>query len=97
MYRGYKMFKKLLHKIHWKLYSHYQKKARKYWYKVIGAKKYLPDRKMKKELKAYINNDKETLNSLYGKLCYADTDSVGSADINSLYPSVMKTGVYPVK
>ena len=91
------MIKKLLKKIHWKLYSHYQKKARKYWYKVIGAKKYLPDRKMKKELKAYIKNDKETLNSLYGKLCYADTDSVGSFDNTSLYPSIMKTGVYPLK
>lgn len=89
-----KLFKKILHKIHWKLYSHYQKKARKYWYKVIGAKKYLPDKKMSKEIKAYFKNDKDTINSLYGKMCYADTDSV---DINSSYPSVMTKGVFPLK
>lgn len=91
-----KLFKKILNKIHWKLYSHYQKKARKYWYKIIGAKKYLPDKKMSKEIKAYFKNDKDTINSLYGKMCYADTDSVGSLDNTSLYPSVMRTGKFPL-
>lgn len=33
----------------------------------------------------------------FGMSCYADTDSIGSHDMSSLYPSVMKTGVYPVK
>lgn len=70
-----KFFKKILHKIHWKLYSHYQRKARKYWYKIIGAKKYNPEKLSKSELD-YIKMDKICINSLYGMTVYSDTDSV---------------------
>lgn len=81
-----KIFKKLSRWINGKLYRHYMKKARKRYCKLIGARKYLPDKKMKLEL-----------NAAYGKSCYADTDSVGSFDMTSLYPSVMRTGKFPLK
>lgn len=71
--------KKLISKIHYKLYLHYSKKARKYWLKFIGAKRYKPE-KYSKEVRVYVKNDdklmKSFLNSVYGISVYADTDSV---------------------
>lgn len=55
--------KKLISKIrHW-LCNYHKKRYEKLFAKIVGAKKY------------YLRN-KQELSSLYGKMVYADTDSV---------------------
>lgn len=55
--------KKLISKIRWWLCNYHKKRYEKLFAKMIGAKKY------------YLQSKVE-LNSLYGKMVYADTDSV---------------------
>lgn len=61
--------KKLIHKINSWLYEYHRAKMFKYFYKMIGARRYYIKWDNRQNIKC-------TLNSLYGNSVYADTDSI---------------------
>ena len=77
--KGY-MFKKFLKKLHLKLYYFHKRKADKYFFKAVGAKRYLPSKKQLEEL----------------KFAFEKGETHCSFDTTSLYPSVMRTGKFPM-
>lgn len=67
--------KRLIYKIHSWFYEYHRSKMFKYFHKMIGAKKYLANKKTKlsKDEIKYMKND---ITAFYGITCYADTDSI---------------------
>ena len=84
--------KKLIHKIHSWLYEYHRAKMFKYFYKIIGAKRYNSN-KLPKVEKKYMENDIKATINLYNAFYSGETH----ADMSSLYPNVMHTEKFPYK
>lgn len=70
--------KKLIYKIRKWLCNYHKKRYEKLFAKMIGAKRYNINLNFSILENEYMARDKVELSSLYGKMCYTDTDSVKS-------------------
>lgn len=68
--------KKLISKIRKWLCNYHKKRYEKLFAKMIGAKRYNINLNFSLDENEYMARDKMVLSSLYGKMVYADTDSV---------------------